>query len=95
MTLSEYRFEVKDLFIDRLSALPPHVQERIKQKLAEFRSQINKYGIDPRRHNNTKYIAMDRVWRLRIGDYRVFFDIEDYLISFLTIFHRRDAYKRN
>ena len=95
MTFSEYRFEVKELFFDRLSGLPPDVRERVKIKLAEFRRQVNTYGIDPRRHNNTKYIAMDRVWRLRIGDYRAFFDIEGDLISFLTIFHRRDAYKRN
>lgn len=94
MTCSEYRFEVKERFIERLSALAPVVQERVKLKLAEFRMQVNKYGIDPRRHNNTKYIAVDRIWRLRIGDYRAFFDIEGDLISFLTIFHRRDAYKK-
>jgi len=95
MTSSEYDFEVKERFLDRLSRLPPAVQECVKLKLAEFRIQVNKYQIDPRRHNNTKYIAVDRVWRLRIGDYRAFFDIDGDLISFLTIFHRRDAYKMN
>ena len=95
MTCSEYRFEVKGRFFERLSALPPDVQERVKLKLREFRMQVNKYGIDPRSHNNTKYIAVDRVWRLRIGDYRAFFDIEGDLISFLTIFNRKDAYKRS
>jgi len=95
MTSCKYRFEVKERFIERLSALPPDVQDRVKLKLAEFRQQINEYGMDPRRHRNTKYVAMDRVWRLRIGDYRAFFDIEGDLISFLAIYHRRNAYKRN
>jgi len=94
MTYSEYRFEVKDLFIHRLSELPGDIQERVKLKLAEFRMQVNRYRLDPRRHNNTRYIATERVWRLRIGDYRAFFDIDGDLITFLTIFHRKEAYKR-
>jgi len=88
-----YEIEVKEKFIERLSDLSPEIQKRVKSKLAEFQSQINDYGIDPREHNNTKFIATGRVWRLRIGDYRAFFDIEDNLISFLTILHRSQAYK--
>ncbi len=93
MTYSEYYFEVKQKFIDRLEDFPPEIQERIKGKLAEFRMQVNTYGIDPRQHNNTKYIANERVWRLRIGDYRVFFDLFDNTISILTVEHRKKAYK--
>ncbi len=93
MTYSEYSFEVKEKFIDRLEDLPLEIQERIKGKLKEFRMQVKTYGIDPRQHNNTKYIANERVWRLRIGDHRVFFDLYDKTISILTVEHRKKAYK--
>lgn len=93
MTSSEYYFEAKQKFTDKLEGFPPEIQERIKSKLAEFKRQVNTYGIDPRQHNNTKYIASDRVWRLRIGDYRVFFDIFNNTISILSVEHRKKAYK--
>ncbi len=93
MTSSEYYFEVKQEFIKKLEEFPPEVQERIRTKLEEFRRQANTYGIDPRQHNNTKFIASDRVWRLRVGDYRIFFDIFDKTVSILYVEHRKKAYK--
>ena len=79
--------------IDGKPCFPVDVQDRIKDKLEEFKQKVNTYGIDPREHNNTKYIAKDKVWRLRVGDYRVFFDIYDRTISILFVEHRKKAYK--
>ncbi len=93
MTSSEYYFEVKPSFIEKLDDFPSEVQNRIKDKLKEFQRKVNTYGIDPREHNNTKYIAKDRVWRLRVGDYRVFFDIYDKTVSILFVEHRKKAYR--
>jgi len=93
MTSSEYYFEVKQKFIEKLEEFSLEVQERIRTRLEEFRRQVNTYGIDPRQHNNTKFIAGDRVWRLRVGEYRIFFDIFDNTVSFLYVEHRKKAYK--
>ena len=93
MTSDEYFFEVKPRFIEKLDDFPKNIQKRIKDKLEEFQQKTNTYGIDPREHNNTKYIATDKVWRLRVGDYRVFFDIYDKTVSILFVEHRKKAYK--
>ncbi len=88
-----YRFTRTPKFDDRLSELDPPTQKRILRKLKEFTVQVNKYGIDPRLHNNTKFITEKRTWRLRIGKYRAFFDIQENEIKFTTILHREKAYK--
>ncbi len=93
MSSSDYNFEVKPRFIEKLDEFPSKTQQRIKDKLKEFKQKVNTYGIDPREHNNTKYIAKDKVWRLRVGDYRVFFDIYDKTVSILFVEHRKKAYR--
>lgn len=80
-------------FDERLEELEPAVQDRIVSKLREFSKQLNDYGLDPRQHNNTKFIADKRTWRLRIGDYRAFFDILEEEIKFTTVLHREEAYE--
>jgi len=80
-------------FDERLENLSTETRERILRKLQEFGRQINEYRIDPRQHGSTKYIAQKRVWRLRIGDYRAFFDVLNDEIKFLTILPRDKAYR--
>lgn len=51
---------------------------------------------DPRRHGKPLKGNLSGVWRYRVGDYRLFAEIED---NVLTIFifevgHRRDVYKK-
>jgi len=93
MSSSDYKFEVKPRFMEKLEKFSPKTQKRIKDKLKEFKQKVNKYGIDPREHNNTKYIAKEKVWRLRVRDHRVFFDIYDKTISILFVEHRKKAYR--
>ncbi len=81
-------------FDEAFADLPEETKERVLKKFKEFEKQINEYSVDPRQHGSTKYIAKKRVWRLRIGDYRAFFDILGDEIKFLSILHRKDAYKR-
>ncbi len=88
-----YRLTQTERFDTRLDDLEDEVAERIVTKLKEFRKQVNDYGINPRQHNNTKFIADKRTWWLRIGDYRAFFDIFEGELKFTTVLHRSDAYK--
>lgn len=90
---SSFRLTRTDKFDERLNDLPSKTKGRVLNKLKEFSHQINEYDVDPRQHGSTKYIAQKRVWRLRIGDYRAFFDILGDEIRFLTILPRKDAYK--
>lgn len=80
-------------FDERLQELEPETRERIVSKLKEFQKQINDYGLDPKHHNSTKFIADKSAWRLRIGDYRAFFDINESEIKFTTVLPRDKAYR--
>lgn len=91
--MGSYDFLYTDKFSERLEELDKSLKDKVIKKLAEFKKQVNEYGIDPRQHNNIKFIATDRTWRLRIGKYRAFFDIMDGKIKFTTILHRDEAYR--
>ena len=86
-----YKVTRTQRFDKRLFELEKDVQERVISKLKEFKKQVNDYGIDPKHHNYTKFIAVDSTWRLRIGDYRAFFDILEDEIKFTTVLLRKDA----
>lgn len=91
--MTSYSFLYTDKFAERLGGLEKATRERIRKKIAEFRRQVNSYGVDPRQHNNTKFISTERTWRLRIEKYRAFFDISDGIIKFTTVLHRDEAYR--
>lgn len=88
-----YELVLTGRFQQRLEELPSDIQERIEEKLKEFREQLNVYGIDPRHHNSTKFITDMRTWRLRIGDHRAFFDIQKNTLKFTTVLPRSGAYQ--
>lgn len=50
---------------------------------------------DPRPHGVKKLAGADRTYRIRIGDYRVVYEIEDnfLLILLIRIGHRKDVYR--
>lgn len=88
-----YRVTRTSKFDDRLEELETEDRERVVRKLKEFRKQLADYGVDPKHHNSTKFIAEKSAWRLRIGDYRAFFDILGGEVKFTTILPRDDAYR--
>jgi len=88
-----YRVTRTERFDERLQELEPETQKRVITKLKEFQTQLMDYGLDPKHHNSTKFIADKSTWRLRIGDYRAFFDILENEIKFTTVLPRDKAYK--
>ena len=88
-----YRVTRTQRFDERVQSLEAETRERIISKLKEFQNQINDYSLDPKHHNSTKFIADKSTWRLRIGDYRAFFDILEDEIKFTTILPRDKAYR--
>lgn len=51
-------------------------------------------GIDPRPAGVKKLRGEDNAWRIRVGDYRVIYEIHDdsVLIAVFRVGHRRDIY---
>jgi len=52
--------------------------------------------LDPRPRGVTKLEDEDNVWRIRVGPYRVIYEVldEERLVTVLHIRHRREAYRR-
>ncbi len=56
---------------------------------------IERLGADPRPAGVRKLQGAEDLWRLRVGDYRVIYAIDDarHLVDVLVIRHRKDAYR--
>ena len=68
--------------------LPPAVQRRIG-------SRIDFLGVNPRPAGVRQLAASEKLLRIRVGDYRVIYQVLDDLLRVLvvTIGHRRDVYR--
>ena len=82
-----YQIEFKPRARKDFLGLPPRVQERLRVK-------IEALTLNPRPHGAIK-LQGDEAYRLRDGDYRLIYDIEDkkLLILILAVGHRKDIYR--
>ena len=63
-------------------------------KYARLKEAILALAADPRPKHAAKLVSRDG-WRLRIGDYRVIYEIDDQerTVTVLHVGHRRDVYR--
>ncbi|MCX6615078.1 MAG: type II toxin-antitoxin system RelE/ParE family toxin [Acidobacteria bacterium] len=68
--------------------LPGDVQERVRRA-------IDKLGRNPRPPGVKKLHGANQLWRIRVGDYRCIYRIEDRerLVDVTHVRHRREAYE--
>jgi mRNA interferase RelE/StbE len=71
----------------QLAQLPPGDYEHV-------RDAIRALAYAPRPHGCRKLTGRDG-WRIRVGDYRVIFEIDDQAraVTVLSVGHRRDVYR--
>ena len=83
--MTTYRVEIKRSAQKALDALDRSLRARIA-------TAIEALGQDPRPPRATKLRAEDIAWRIRVGDYRIVYEIQDdYLIVLVVrIGHRRE-----
>jgi len=84
-----YRVEIKGSAVKEIAALPKREQRRVV-------SAIEALSGDPRPEGVRKLTGIEDAYRLRVGDYRVVYQISD---DVLTVFvvrvgHRKDVYRR-
>ena len=86
--MADYRIIVKPSADKALQRLPMEVQRRIVAKLAEL-------ATEPRPTNVVKLTGDENLWRIRVGQYRVVYEINDgeILVYVLAIGHRREVYR--
>jgi mRNA interferase RelE/StbE len=83
-----YRIEIKESARKALRGLPSGDQRRIVAK-------IDALATEPRPHGSTRLKGPEDFLRIRAGDYRVIYQIEDDILIVLVvrIAHRREAYR--
>ena len=71
-----------------LSRLPLRIHDRIVDVLAAL-------GRNPRPPGSKKLVGSSNDWRVRVGDYRVLYEITDAIrvVRVYRVRHRRDAYR--
>jgi mRNA interferase RelE/StbE len=57
---------------------------------------IEGLAIDPRPAGATKLVGEETAWRIRVGDYRVIYDVLDeaLVVTVVRVAHRREVYDR-
>ena len=83
-----YRIEVSPRAFKDISKLPTAIQERLKPRIDGLAS-------DPRPAGAKKMKGEGDLWRLRVGDYRVVYEIRDQalIVAVVRLGHRRDVYR--
>ena len=71
-----------------LENLPAHIADRILRK-------VETLTVNPRLPGIIKLQGSKNLWRLRVGDYRVVYSINDFsrTVDVSVVRHRRDVYR--
>jgi mRNA interferase RelE/StbE len=80
-----YEIEFKPRPLKDLESLPKEIQQRI---IAKIEALAHDLAGDVKRLTN-----FTPEYRLRVGDYRVLFEVEAKKIIIYRILHRKDAYR--
>jgi mRNA interferase RelE/StbE len=84
----EYRVAFKSSAEKEFFRLPDEISARIL-------SRIKALAADPRPHGTKKLRGGTTEWRIRVGDYRVIYTIDDEVkhVKVTRIAHRREVYE--
>ncbi|MEA5564046.1 type II toxin-antitoxin system RelE/ParE family toxin [Anabaena sp. UHCC 0399] len=83
-----YQIEFTEGANKQLKKLPSDIKERIDLRIQEL-------AIDPSSHGVKKLADEDYLYRIRVGDYRVIYQILDtiLLVTVIKVKHRSHVYK--
>ena len=83
-----YKTEFSKRALKQFEKLPSNIQERIQLKIDEL-------TIEPRPNGVKKLQGDETSYRIRVGDYRVVYDIFDdvLMINIIKVGHRSKIYK--
>lgn len=86
--MSSYRVEFTTAAAKELRKLDAGIRRRILAGIAGLEG-------DPRPAGCKKLVGEDNAWRIRIGDYRVLYDVQDdvLVVTVVRVAHRRHVYQ--
>ena len=80
----QYELQYKPRALRDLQSLDPAVRERIVKKLGALRNDLA--------GNVKRLVSYTPGWRLRVGDWRVLFEVSGSAIVVWRVVHRSEAY---
>ncbi len=83
-----YKVEILKGALKQLKKLSPELQERIQVKIDDL-------AIEPRTNGVKKLKGKENAYRIRVGEYRVIYDIFDdiLVVNVIEVGHRSKVYK--
>ncbi len=83
-----YQIEFSRQAARQFRNLPSQIQQRLK-------SRIDSLAAMPRPHGSEKLSGADQLYRIRVGDYRIVYAVEDNRLFVLVVKvgHRREVYR--
>jgi len=87
--MSDYIITVKPSAQKKLNSLAIEISSRMA-------TRIRALATDPRPDGCLKLKGKQNQWRMRVGDYRIIYSIDDvnFAIVILKVRHRREVYER-
>lgn len=84
-----YRVDFTTAAAREVDKLPRRVRDRLLDAIEDL-------GDDPRPHGAKKLVGEKTAWRIRVGDYRVIYDVFDDVLTVTIVraAHRREVYGR-
>ncbi len=97
MPVRVYQIELTRSAERDLHALPGDIFRRIDRKIQFFRRidrKIEALANDPRPNRVKKLQGSENSYRVRVGDYRILYEVEDaaVLVLIVRVAHRREVY---
>jgi mRNA interferase RelE/StbE len=87
--------EGKRYIIELTSEVEKALQRLPKNVVVRIDRAISSLAVNPRPHGYKKLVGIDNDYRLRVGDYRIIYSIEDdrLLVLVIDVGHRKDIYR--
>lgn len=84
-----YRIDFTTAAARQVKKLPRLTRDRILDA-------VEGLSADPRPHGAKKLVGEKHAWRIRVGDYRIIYDIFDDVltVTVVRVAHRREVYTR-
>ncbi len=86
--MSRYAVEIARRAVKSIAGLPPAGQRRV-------RAAIDLLADEPRPPNCVALAGEESVYRVRVGDYRILYEVIDarLVVHVIRVGHRRDVYR--
>ena len=87
--MASYRIQFKPSVEKDLAALPKPLVSRVYERIQQLAG-------NPFPHSMVKLQGAERMYRLRVGDYRIVYEVDTNaaLVTIHAVRHRRDVYRR-